>query len=360
MADGSYNMRFKLYSQDTAGTALWSEVRQSSQQVTVQNGLFSIQLGDVTALDPALFTTYPLYLEVELPTPATIGCTEVGCSDWSEGPMSPRNPVGAAPQAMNADMIDGLDSSALAKLASGNTFTSTNLFKADNANAFAVQNTNGDSLLTADTTGMKVTVGNSTNGVDLSVNGISLKGNARSTRTVSLIPEFPGSSFQADGADNKGTLTSDFCSANLVEGGTLPVNTTQCGNAVDTRSYYQWTSSEATNQDYDIYVRYRLPSDYDTGSMTNLVYESQSSKTGQVVDFRMFSSGGLQCSQTISETALDSYVPNWISFNQANPIPGACATIPANSFVVFKIKLKANGGGIVRMGEISFTYRGKF
>lgn len=115
MPNGTYNMIFRIYSVASGGTALWTETHavSASQGIAVTTGgLFSVQLGSVTSLPPSIFnTTSPLYLEVELPTPATATSTS---PSWTEGAMSPRNPIESSPYAINADQLDGLDSSAFA------------------------------------------------------------------------------------------------------------------------------------------------------------------------------------------------------------------------------------------------------
>ena len=57
MANGNYNMKFRIYDAVTGGTLQWSEQRANSATtgVAVVNGLFSVQLGDVTSLPPAIF-----------------------------------------------------------------------------------------------------------------------------------------------------------------------------------------------------------------------------------------------------------------------------------------------------------------
>lgn len=119
LPSGTYNMRFRIYSVATGGTAQWTESRlvSAAQGVTVTNGLFSVQLGDIAALSPTLFTTQDLYFEIELPTLATA----TGSSpSWTEGAMTPRSKLGAAAYAINSDTLDGYDSSYFAP-ATGST-----------------------------------------------------------------------------------------------------------------------------------------------------------------------------------------------------------------------------------------------
>jgi hypothetical protein len=50
--DGTYTMVFGLYSQQSGGTALWTE----TQSVTTKGGVFSVQLGAVTAIPSTAFS----------------------------------------------------------------------------------------------------------------------------------------------------------------------------------------------------------------------------------------------------------------------------------------------------------------
>ena len=92
--DGEYNMRFYLYN-TTGGattTAIWDEERVGGDQVTVDNGLFSVMLGAVDSLSGVDFNQ-TLYLGVE------IGGT--GSPGW-DGEMAPRKILGSVPAAFEA------------------------------------------------------------------------------------------------------------------------------------------------------------------------------------------------------------------------------------------------------------------
>lgn len=172
--DGTYNMKLRLYTAVSGGTNVWTETRgdtgvANTNRVQITNGLFSVQLGEVSALSPSLFSsgTYPLYLEVELPSPATSTCTFVGCAAYTETPMTPRQAVSSAPYALNADTIDGIDGTALAQLSANQSFTGNNTFtgtflmrpSSDSTTAFQINNNAGSSLLVGDTTNLMLKVG---------------------------------------------------------------------------------------------------------------------------------------------------------------------------------------------------------
>jgi hypothetical protein len=50
-ADGNYQITFKIYNEETGGTAIWTE----TQSITLSGGIFSALLGSVTPLTPVAF-----------------------------------------------------------------------------------------------------------------------------------------------------------------------------------------------------------------------------------------------------------------------------------------------------------------
>lgn len=61
--NGSFDMTFRIFDAPTAGTELWTETQSG---VTVNNGVFTVQLGAVSALAAGLFNGASAYLEVEV------------------------------------------------------------------------------------------------------------------------------------------------------------------------------------------------------------------------------------------------------------------------------------------------------
>ncbi len=157
LANGTYNMKFRIYNALTSGTLQWSEDRlvSASQGVTVTNGQFSVQLGDISSLPASIFTSNSLYFEVELPTPATATSSS---PSWTEGAMTPRNQLATSAYAYNAETLDGIDSDSFAKIGSANAFTAANSVNVSNANALQVKN-GSTNLFNVDTSGSIVTIG---------------------------------------------------------------------------------------------------------------------------------------------------------------------------------------------------------
>ena len=92
--NGTFTFVFRLYNVDTGGSELWSE----SKDLTAVNGLVTTLLGDVTALPTAVFNGQNLWLGIKV---------------GADPEATPRQRFAAVPYAMysdNADRLDGQDS----------------------------------------------------------------------------------------------------------------------------------------------------------------------------------------------------------------------------------------------------------
>ena len=104
IADGEYDMKFSLYNVSTGGTRLWTASGTVSVPtaipVTVDNGLFTVMLGDSSAAGgwQNEFASTTMWNQV-----LYLGVTIEG-----DGEMSPRKAIGAVPQAFNAMQLQGM------------------------------------------------------------------------------------------------------------------------------------------------------------------------------------------------------------------------------------------------------------
>lgn len=385
LANGSYNMKFRLYDAATGGTVVWSETRDAStQRVAVTNGQFAVQLGEVAALSPSLFTSQPLYLEVELPTPATATCSTASCASWTEGAMTPRQSLASSPYAMNADTVDGIDGANIATLsgsntftASGNTFTGTiwsyNQLKAygpNNTFKFTVTDSNNNYLMAADTSAMvvrvgvsgsatatlgssvrllsasaefsgTVRVGDATNGIDVSAaNGIVLSGTARRTNSIQLVPEYAGAVLDAgSGSNNTGSMTSKL-------------------DLTNRRNYYKWTTSSATAQSYDVVVQVPIPSNFSAwASTTPITIDTYTSNTsiGTITLEARDTAGAVVTGMNFGSITPAS-ITTWQSVS-AGTISG---TYTAGGYMTLRIRMTSPTNGDVRIGNIKMDYLSKW
>ena len=118
VANGTYNMEFKLY--DSGSTLLWTETRTGANKVQVTSGLFSVMLGEVNSLASVDFNQ-TLYLGVN------IGGT--GTPGW-DGEMTPRKKLGAVPAAVVSETVTNAAQTAITSLGSltGLTVDTNTLF----------------------------------------------------------------------------------------------------------------------------------------------------------------------------------------------------------------------------------------
>jgi parallel beta-helix repeat protein len=189
-----------------------------------------------------------------------------------------------------------------------------------------------------------LTVGSAGNTVVLtnnfSTNSRFYSGTARPTRTIKLTPEFANSVFSAisgSGA-NVGYMISDYDSTNH-------------------HNYYQWTTDQATAQDYDIIVQYQLPSDFDgmvASSVKSLYFVTSTSANS--VKFQMLDASGTSCGAmtTISTTAN--------AWTQGSGMTPSGCTLNADDVITLDFRLSANTAvtNLAQLGTFQLQYYAKF
>jgi len=200
-------------------------------------------------------------------------------------------------------------------------------------------------------------VGDTTNFISLEsgTNGLIFAGTARKNRSVTLIPEFPGAVLTGDGANNVGTMTSDFCS----NGNTNPpdINTGVCATSGDLHNYYSWTA-DATN-DYDIWINWQVPSNFDAfASSTAIRFEGWRTSTSDSVTLTVYDDANNICG---SATAISGTVAQWNSTDYADPTTCDDSNIVAGDIITFRFQLSVGvNSEFARAGEITVDYLSVF
>lgn len=249
------------------------------------------------------------------------------------------------------------------------------LFKsANSANAFAVQNSTGASYLTIDTqnaaikigdgaTTASIVVGDTTNNITFagSSREFTLNGNARHSRRITLQPEFAGAVMTAQNGCSScsGTMTSD---AEPAAGVSALSSAEGYGH-----TFYSWTTTQGTNQNYDIWLSYTLPSDFSAFASTTpfSVWTKTTDTTNGTVTLQVFDAdrSPAYCYGGASDTA-QSLTPSttntWEEKTPGTNIATGGCSFSANDRIWIRFRLQAPTGGTTKLGELRFDYLSKW
>lgn len=271
------------------------------------------------------------------------------------------------------DIMDLLDSSNNVVASFGSAGAA--LFKsANSANAFAVQNSTGASYLTVDTQGASIKlgdgvasssiiIGDGTNNVTFAGTSreFTLNGSARHSRRITLQPEFAGAVMTAQNGCSScsGSMTSDVEPA-------AGASTLSAAEGYG-HSFYSWTTTQGTNQNYDIWLSYTLPSDFSAFSSSTpfSVWTKTTDTTNGTVTMQVFDAdrSPAYCYGGASDTA-QSLTPSsantWEEKTPGTSITTGGCSFAANDRIWIRFRLQAPQNGITRLGELRFDYLSKW
>ena len=171
-----------------------------------------------------------------------------------------------------------------------------------------------------------------------------------SIETIS--PEYPSAVISADGSNNVGTFTSDR-------------EATGSGNLYNF-NYYEFSSGQTSLQDYDIYVRWRVPENFSSWATSNALtvdFETEdTSSANNKIDITVYQDND---ADTVTSTAnVSNYASAWhsaqtggtpVSFTAAQLNTGL--TWSAGSIMTIKIKLYSKDNYFARVGSIKFDWQ---
>jgi parallel beta-helix repeat protein len=159
------------------------------------------------------------------------------------------------------------------------------------------------------------------------------------TTTVTRIPEFEGGTIYADGTSNSGTLTSGYASG-------------LSGAEGYKHNYYQWSTSQATAQDYNIVVQVPIPSDF-TGSFSSISFwhsDPDGATTNSEITLTITDQDGTSCS---SATYNGASAGVW----EQETVSVSTCTYSPDDILTFDFRIKTtSGAGNLRLGEFKYQY----
>lgn len=228
----------------------------------------------------------------------------------------------------------------------------------------------GTALLTADTTNMKIKIGNGTPTLGSSTAGglyvtdaaefagqirigdatnnvnfdgttheFTLNGTARHTKNITLTAEYAGTTLDADGTNNTGTMTSAYDGTNRI-------------------SYYKWTTTQATAQDYDVILQIPVPSDWSAwSSSTPITIKTYSSNTttGTILGTLTATNGTVETNWNTCALTPGSN-STWATVTGCS----VTGTYAADGIMTLRLHITSPQNGDVRIGDIVLTYLSKY
>jgi hypothetical protein len=174
--------------------------------------------------------------------------------------------------------------------------------------------------------------------LELSNDGINWieVGDLNSTMVIS--PEYAGAILYADGTDNYGKMTSDAEDSTGVF-----------------RNYYEWVSDREILQDYDILVRFNLPSDFvgwksDAISL-DLMTENSGSVENNKVDLYLMGKNGID---TEVKDGISKLPGSWERITLKSENISSCKK--AGDTCTVRISMHSKDSYFVRVGDITLNY----
>ena len=174
-------------------------------------------------------------------------------------------------------------------------------------------------------------------------------GGARPTRKVTLAPEYAGATMTGDGSNNSGTMTSDFCSNTV---GSVPnTNTGVCNTSGNIHNYYSWDQSGGSANDYDIWVRWRVPANFAAWTANPIrVAGKRTDATNNAVTVYIYDTSGVLENSGGTQVAGTTWAEPSIEATFAG-------TYSAGAYMTIQIHMVSDSGGdTVQVGEISLDY----
>jgi parallel beta-helix repeat protein len=171
-------------------------------------------------------------------------------------------------------------------------------------------------------------------------------GGGSSAKKITFTPEYAGGVLKADGTNNNGTMTTDF------------VNGLTSGEGYK-HNFYEWTSSQATAQDYDIYVTHQLPSDFNAttefDASTWKVWTYVDNNTNSTILMTVYDADGTACANGVS---IEGAGTGWTQVTLTDFDTNANCDFAANDIITIKVSMSSltPNTNKVRVGEIQYGY----
>ena len=159
---------------------------------------------------------------------------------------------------------------------------------------------------------------------------------AASVAKIVYSAEYAGASLVADGSTNIGGLTSDNASA-----------------ANNWMNYYEWSSDLPTLNDYDITLRFTVPSDFSSWATTDGIVIDYQTETETDADANLSVKFYLET----GETSFASFEPLTSTSWSTIQLPATqLSTLGSGQTAIIVLKLASSNNKAVRVGDVTLNY----
>ena len=250
--------------------------------------------------------------------------------------------TGAANNTVTVGSTTGTSTTNLQAGSGGVNITAKTKVSVTDTAALLIQNASATALLTADTSTMQIVIGTTSNGITLSANGITLAGTARNAKTILLSPEYENTVLNAGtGSNNTGTMTSNY-------------------DVLNRMNYYNWTTSQGSDQSYDIVTQVPLPKDFaawDSTTPVSVTGWTSNTTSGTILMEVRDSAGAVKCNfVAVTPGSASTWSTNTTACTYAL-LTASTPTYTPGDYITIRIRLQApTGGNNTRVGNIKLNY----
>jgi cysteine-rich repeat protein len=331
------------------------------------SGFFQVNIGEVTPI-PDFNTTTHLYLQVEIKTTGAPDTSYETLDIDGVDNATDRQAFGTIPYARNSDFIDnaelGTSDGNIVQLGAGDVFpvsvipggTNVGTFEIDSDNTGGVtQLSFGDVLnnqiLSFDPDGVAVADGWFNFSDDVNIDGdLTINGTINGVtigpvnRSIQYQPEYPNVIYDSIGpGDHKGKMEIFYIDT---DGAAAPENFNS----------YKWTTNQATLQDKDLVVRFRIPDGFISWQATpiTLRYRTEDGVlVNNKIDVSIEDTTGTLIGTLTGNSDLVS-----TTFTTTNIVFGGGGTFAVGSEITLFIKMSALDIGAAYVSDVNFHYIG--
>ncbi len=321
----------------------WNKIELVVTSSTSATGSYTLYLNGVSVLTASSVRTNTASIGMDHVSIASNVVTTAAQTFWADDFSVDTIQTG---DSSSLNVADGFHVGGTSSFAGNALFQSTT----NSTTAFQIQNAAGASVLTVSTLTGSLTVGNATDNFTISGTTFEpvLNGTAQHAKSVVIPAEYAGSVLDAANdsscvAANNGTMTSGLATG-VVGFGNKNIN------------FYNWTSTQATNQCYDVAVQIPIPGDFASwnGAPTIQVWGDSTANT--VIAADVLDTAGTQDGTAYGSALTPTAASTW----QSKSFSSLTGTYTNNQYFTVRVRTTAKSSANVRIGNITLNYKAKY